>query len=42
MKKYEKPEIVVTTYKSEPILLVSGGVQKSFDNSTVKFKDLSF
>jgi hypothetical protein len=41
MKKYEKPEIKVTSYEAESIMLVSGaGVQK--DVQSVKYSAIEF
>ena len=44
MKVYTKPEIEVTVFESEKILLVSGGTQSSTNMTKVdiKTKDLPF
>ncbi len=42
MRKYSKPEIAITTYVAEKIMLLSNATQNDFTKSTIKYSDINF
>jgi hypothetical protein len=42
MKNYEKPEIQITSYEAETIMLSGGTVQTSKDINSVTFNTIDF
>jgi hypothetical protein len=42
MKNYEKPEINITSYEAEVIMVSGAGVQSATDIKSVKFSSIDF